>query len=87
MKYRVYPEPLDIEAKNRDDAIEKYFIDDVLPPICKILLIDEDGFVIRQTSLRQKTWIWSMQEIEPDIDPKPEPYIPPVDYEYEEEEE
>jgi len=55
MKYRVYPEPLDIEAKNRDDAIEKYFIDDVLPPICKILLIDEDGFVIRQTSLRQKT--------------------------------
>jgi len=28
-----------------------------------------------------------MQEIEPDIDPKPEPYIPPKDYEYEDEEE
>jgi len=27
-----------------------------------------------------------MQEIEPDIDPKPEPYIPPKDYEYEDEE-
>jgi len=26
-----------------------------------------------------------METIEPDINPKPEPYIPPEDYEYEEE--
>jgi len=53
VKYRVYPEPLDIEANDRDEAIQKYFIDNVLPPICKILLIDEDGFVIK-TSLNSK---------------------------------
>ena len=86
MRYRIYPEPLDIEGKDRDGAIEKYFLDNILPPICKILPIDKDGFVIRQISLRQKTWIKPMQEIEPDIDPKPEPYIPPQDYEYEDEE-
>ena len=27
-----------------------------------------------------------MQEIEPDVNPKPEPYMPPEDYEYEDEE-
>ena len=28
-----------------------------------------------------------MEQIEPDIDPKPAPYIPPENYEYEDEEE
>ena len=55
VKYRLYFEPMDYEAKDRDQVIEKYFSDGVEPPISKILLIDEDGFVIRQTSLNSKT--------------------------------
>ena len=46
MKYRVFFEPLDLEAKNSHNAMEKYYFDKIEPPISKILLIDKDGFVI-----------------------------------------
>ena len=48
MKYRLHFEPFDLEAKDRDEVIKKYFSDEVLPPIGKILLLDEDGFPIKQ---------------------------------------
>ena len=47
MKYRLFFESLDIKAKNREEAITKYYSDGVEPPISKILLIDKDDFVIK----------------------------------------
>lgn len=46
MRYRLHFEPMDYEGKDSDEIIKKYFSDGVEPPISKILLIDEDGFVI-----------------------------------------
>ncbi len=47
MKFRLHYESDEIEAKDRDDAITKYFAEKVLPPIAKILPIDKDGFPIK----------------------------------------
>lgn len=48
MKYRLFFESLDIKARNREEAISKYFLDGIEPPIAQILSIDRDGYVIKK---------------------------------------
>jgi len=48
MKYRIYPEPIDVEADSPESAKHKIkYIEGKDLEICKILPIDKDGFVIR----------------------------------------
>lgn len=54
MKYRLFFHSLDIKARNREEAITKYFLDGIEPPIAKILLIDKAGNVIKKNIYHRK---------------------------------
>ena len=48
MKYRLFFRSMDVKARNKEEAITKYLLDGIEPPIAKILSIDKDGLVVKK---------------------------------------